>query len=89
MDIVGVILAGIVLGLVGKWWLGPNRRDDLGLVMTVASGVFGALVGWAIAGMGSGPATFEAVRWASAIVIGSIFVAVMAFVTGRSLAGRL
>ena len=89
MEIIGVIIAGVALGLLGKWWLGPDRRDDLGLVTTVGCGVLGALVGYAVAGMGSGPADVEPIRWVIAILVGSIFVAVMAFVTGRSLAGRL
>jgi|RhiMethySRZTD1v2_1073278.scaffolds.fasta_scaffold1142147_1 uncharacterized membrane protein YeaQ/YmgE (transglycosylase-associated protein family) len=89
MDIIGVIIVGIVLGLLGKRWLGPNRRDDIGLVTTVACGVLGALVGYALAGLESGAGGVELVRWLMAMLIGSIFVAVMAFVTGRSLSGRL
>jgi hypothetical protein len=85
MEIVTVIIAGIIISLLGKWWLTPSGRDDIGLVTTAVCGVAGVLVGWyAAAGL-----DVELVRWAIAILVGSVLAAIVATLTGRSLAGRL
>jgi uncharacterized membrane protein YeaQ/YmgE (transglycosylase-associated protein family) len=90
MEIIGVIIAGIVLGSLAKWWLAPGGRDDIGVVTTVACGVLGVLIGWyAAAGPGIAIGGVEVVRWTIAILLGSVFAAIMATLTGRSLAGRL
>jgi uncharacterized membrane protein YeaQ/YmgE (transglycosylase-associated protein family) len=89
MEIVSLIIAGIVISLVGKVVVGPGVRDDFGLVMTAMSGVVGVLVGWyAAAGMGTA-GDLALLRWTIAILVGSVFAAIAAVVTGRSLSGRL
>ena len=40
------VWCGIVISLLGKWWLGPDGRDDFGVVTTLVCGVAGVLVGW-------------------------------------------
>jgi hypothetical protein len=90
MEVIGVIIAGIVVSLLGKWWLGPHGRDDLGMVTTAVCGVGGVLVGWyAAAELGITMGHGEAARWAVALLVGSAFAAIMAMLTGRSLASRL
>lgn len=89
MDIIGLIIAGIVISVLGKALVGPGGRDDIGVVTTAVCGVLGVLVGWyAAAGLGT-TGDLEAVRWAMAILVGSALAAVAALVTGRSLSGRL
>jgi uncharacterized membrane protein YeaQ/YmgE (transglycosylase-associated protein family) len=87
MEIVAVVLAGIVLGLIGRC-LAPGGRDDLGLVVTALCGLVGAIAGWyAAAGLGiASPSMF---RWVVSIMVAAILVAAMAILTSRSLAGRL
>jgi uncharacterized membrane protein YeaQ/YmgE (transglycosylase-associated protein family) len=89
MEIIGVIIAGIVISLLGKAVVGPGGRDDIGVVTTAVCGVVGVLMGWyAAAGLGAA-GDAEVVRWAIAILVGSAFAAVAAIVTGRSMPGRL
>ncbi|MGH3482363.1 MAG: GlsB/YeaQ/YmgE family stress response membrane protein [Nocardioidaceae bacterium] len=89
MEIVGLIIAGIVISLLGKVVIGPSVRDDIGLVTTAVCGVIGVLVGWyAVAGMGT-TGDVEVVRWTIAILVGMVLAAIAALVTGRSLSGRL
>jgi uncharacterized membrane protein YeaQ/YmgE (transglycosylase-associated protein family) len=89
MEIVSLIIAGIVISLLGKVVVGPGVRDDFGLVMTAMCGVVGVLVGWyAAAGMGTA-GDLALLRWTIAILVGSVFAAIAAVVTGRSLSGRL
>jgi uncharacterized membrane protein YeaQ/YmgE (transglycosylase-associated protein family) len=90
METIGVISAGIVVGSVAKWWLAPGGRDDIGVVTTVVCGVLGALIGWyAAAGLGIAIGGVDVIRWTIAILLGSVFAAIMATLTGQSLAGRL
>jgi uncharacterized membrane protein YeaQ/YmgE (transglycosylase-associated protein family) len=89
MEILTLIIAGIVISLLVKWWA-PGGRDDFGLVTTVVCGVVGALVGWyAAAELAAATGGAELVRWALAILVGSVFAAIVATLTGRSLSGRL
>jgi hypothetical protein len=89
MDIVGLIAMGIGISLLGKAVIGPGGRDDIGLVTTAVCGIVGVLVGWyATAGLGTASAV-EVVRLVLACLLGSVFAALAAVVTGRSLSGRL
>jgi uncharacterized membrane protein YeaQ/YmgE (transglycosylase-associated protein family) len=90
MEIIAVIIAGIVISLLGKWWLPPVGRDDIGVVTTVVCGVVGVVVGWyAAVGLGIATGGADFARWTLAIVVGSVSAAAVATLTGRSLAGRL
>jgi hypothetical protein len=90
MEIITVIGAGIVISLLGEWWLGPDGRDDFGVVTTLVCGVVGVLVGWyAAAGLAIATGGVDVSRWIVAILVGSVFAAIAATLTGRSLAGRL
>ena len=89
MEIVGLILMGIVISLLGKAVIGPGDRDDFGLVTTAVCGVVGVLVGWYAAVGVETAGVVELVRWTIAILFGSVFAAIAAVITGRSLSGRL
>jgi hypothetical protein len=54
METVGLISAGIVIGLLGTSFLPRGGRGDVGLATTAAYGVFGVLVGWYTSGTESG-----------------------------------
>lgn len=89
MDIITVIIAGLVISLLVKWWA-PGGRDDFGLVTTAVCSVVGALVGWyAVAGAVAAGGVDDLARWTIAILVGSVFAGVVATLTGRSLSGRL
>jgi hypothetical protein len=90
MEIIGLIIAGIGISLLGKRWLAPAGRDDIGTVTTAVCGVAGVLVGWyAAAGTGIATGGDELARLTVSILLGSALAALAAIVTGRSMAGRL
>ena len=48
MDIIGVIIAGIIIGLLGKF-VAPGDRDNIPLWLTVVCGVGGVIIGYHLA----------------------------------------
>jgi uncharacterized membrane protein YeaQ/YmgE (transglycosylase-associated protein family) len=47
MEIIGVIVAGIIIGLLGKF-VAPGSRDNTPLWLTILCGIGGVLIGWFI-----------------------------------------
>jgi len=47
MEIIGVIVAGIIIGLLGKF-VAPSSRDNIPLWLTILCGVGGVIIGWYI-----------------------------------------
>jgi uncharacterized membrane protein YeaQ/YmgE (transglycosylase-associated protein family) len=72
-EIIGVVIAGIVIGLLGKW-IAPNHRDNIGLWLTVVCGVGGVLVGCYLAAAAGVAATpgIDWARWVISIVVAAI-----------------
>jgi uncharacterized membrane protein YeaQ/YmgE (transglycosylase-associated protein family) len=85
MEIFGVIVAGIIVGVLGKW-VAPDARDKTPLWMTILCGIAGVIVGWYIAVALGVAATsgVDWVRWIISVIAAAIFVAVAATVTGRT-----
>ena len=48
MDIIGLIIAGIIIGLLGKFFA-PGNRDNIPLWLTVLCGIGGVLIGYYLA----------------------------------------
>jgi uncharacterized membrane protein YeaQ/YmgE (transglycosylase-associated protein family) len=48
VDVIGVIIAGIIIGLLGKF-VAPGNRDNIPLWLTVLCGIGGVLIGYYIA----------------------------------------
>jgi len=92
MEIIGVIIAGIIIGLLGKW-VAPGSRDNTPLWLTVLCGVGGVIVGYYIAAALGVEATkgIDWIRWIISIVVAAVFVMIAATVTGNrrgTLTGR-
>src|SRR4051794_16484354 len=47
MEIIGLIVAGIIIGLLGKW-VAPGDKDNIPIWLTVLCGIGGGLIGWVI-----------------------------------------
>ena len=47
MEIIGVIVAGIIIGLLGKF-VAPSSRDNIPLWLTILCGIAGVILGWYI-----------------------------------------
>ena len=84
MDLIGVIIAGIIIGLLGKF-VAPGNRDNIPLWLTVLCGVGGVLIGYYLAAVLGVEATrgIDWIRWIISIVVAAVLVMVAASVTAR------
>jgi uncharacterized membrane protein YeaQ/YmgE (transglycosylase-associated protein family) len=85
VEIIGVIVAGIIIGLLGKF-VAPGNRDNIPLWLTIICGIGGVLIGWFIytAFGGNGSPGIDWVRWIIAIVVAAVLVIIASAVTARS-----
>ena len=70
MDIIGVIIAGIIIGLLGKFFA-PGDRDNIPLWLTIVCGVGGVIIGYYLAAALGVEATsgIDWIRWIISIVV--------------------
>ena len=85
MEIIGVIVAGIIIGLLGKF-VAPGDKDNIPIWLTILCGIGGVIIGWYIytAAGGDGSSGVDWVRWLVAIVVSAVLVMIASTVTGRS-----
>jgi uncharacterized membrane protein YeaQ/YmgE (transglycosylase-associated protein family) len=85
MEIIGVIVAGIIIGLLGKF-VAPGDRDNIPLWLTIVCGIGGVVIGWYIytAFGGNGTSGVDWVRWIVAIACAAVLVMVASAVTGNN-----
>jgi uncharacterized membrane protein YeaQ/YmgE (transglycosylase-associated protein family) len=85
MEIIGVLIAGIIIGLLGKF-VAPGNRDNIPIWLTILCGIGGVLIGWFIytALGGDGSRGIDWVRWLIAIGVAAVLVMVASGLTGRS-----
>ena len=90
MEIIGVIIAGIIIGLLGKF-VAPGDRDNIPISLTVLCGIAGVIIGWFVytAFGGNGSPGIDWVRWIVAIVVAAVLVMIASAVTGRNTARRV
>jgi uncharacterized membrane protein YeaQ/YmgE (transglycosylase-associated protein family) len=89
MEIIGVIVAGIIIGLLGKF-VAPSSRDNIPLWLTILCGIGGVIIGWYLytALGGNGSPGIDWVRWLIAIAVAAVLVVIAATVTARTKTGR-
>ncbi len=85
MGIIGVIIAGIIIGLLGKF-VAPSNRDNIPLWLTLLCGIGGVIIGWYVyaAFGGNGSSGVDWVRWLVAIAVAAVLVVIASTVTSRS-----
>jgi len=90
VEIIGVIIAGIIIGLLGKFFA-PGNRDNIPLWLTVLCGIGGVLIGYYVAAALGVEATkgIDWIRWIISIIVAAILVMIAASVTGRSTSRRI
>ena len=88
MEIIGVIIAGIIIGLLGKF-VAPGDKDNIPIWLTILCGIGGVILGWFVytAFGGNGSPGIDWVRWIVAILVAAVLVIIASTVTGRN-AGR-
>jgi uncharacterized membrane protein YeaQ/YmgE (transglycosylase-associated protein family) len=89
MEIIGVIVAGIIIGLLGKF-VAPGDKDNIPIWLTILCGIGGVIIGWFVytAFGGNGSPGVDWVRWLVAIAISAVLVVVASTVTGRNTSAR-
>jgi uncharacterized membrane protein YeaQ/YmgE (transglycosylase-associated protein family) len=90
VEIIGVLIAGIIIGLLGKF-VAPGDRDNIPLWLTVLCGIAGVLIGYYVAAALGVEATngIDWIRWIISIIVAAILVIIAATVTGRRTRGRI
>jgi uncharacterized membrane protein YeaQ/YmgE (transglycosylase-associated protein family) len=90
MEIIGVIIAGIIIGLLGKF-VAPGDKDNIPIWLTILCGIGGVILGWFIytAFGGDGSPGIDWVRWLVAIAVAAVLVVIASTVTGRSRGTRV
>src|SRR4051794_29735677 len=75
VEIIGVIVAGIIIGLLGKF-VAPSNRDNIPLWLTILCGIGGVILGWYVytAFGGNGSPGIDWVRWIVAVVVAAVLV---------------
>ena len=85
MEIIGLLIAGVIIGLLGKF-VAPGDKDNIPIWLTVLCGIAGVLIGWfvydAFGGNGSGGVDWT--RWIVAIVVSAVLVVIASTLTGRN-----
>ena len=85
MSIIGVIIAGIVIGLLGKF-VAPGDKDNIPIWLTILCGVGGVILGWFLYTAFGGNETrgIDWIRWLIAIVVAAVLVMIASMATARS-----
>ena len=90
MSIIGLLIAGIIIGLLGKL-VAPGDKDNIPIWLTVLCGVGGVILGYYVyaAFGGNGSNGIDWVRWIVAVAVAAVLVVIASTVSGRSkISGR-
>ena len=84
VDLIGLIIAGIIIGALGKFFA-PGDRDNIPFWLTIVCGVGGVLLGYYLAAALGVEATrgIDWTRWIISIVVAAVLVMIAASVTGK------
>ncbi len=85
MEIIGVIVAGIIIGLLGKL-VAPGDKDNIPIWLTIVCGIGGVVIGWYVYSAFGGGSTdgVDWIRWIVAIACAAVLVVIASTVTGRN-----
>ena len=85
MEIIGLIIAGLIIGLLGKF-VAPGARDNTPLWLTVLCGIGGVLIGYYVSGaLGvKDTAGIDWIRWIISIIVAAVLVVAASTLTGRN-----
>ena len=85
MEIVFLIIAGLIIGLLGKF-VAPGARDNTPLWLTLLCGIGGVLLGYWLSGLLGVADTngVDWIRWIISIIVAAVLVVIASTVTGRN-----
>ena len=90
MEIIGLIVAGIIIGLLGKL-VAPGDKDNIPIWLTVLCGIAGVLIGYYLAAALGVDATkgIDWVRWIISIIVAAVLVIAASTIRKRRLSPGL
>ena len=85
MEIIGLLVAGLIIGLLGKL-VAPGDKDNTPLWLTLLCGIGGVLIGYYVAGALGVDSTdgVDWIRWIISIVLAAVLVVAASTLTGRN-----
>ena len=85
MEIIGLIVAGLIIGLLGKF-VAPGARDNTPLWLTLLCGIGGVLIGYYVSGALGVKDTpgIDWIRWIISIIVAAVLVVAASTLTGRN-----
>ena len=85
MEIIGLLIAGIIIGLLGKF-VAPGDKDNIPIWLTLLCGIGGVLLGYVVSEAFGVKETngVDWLRWVISIALAAVFVIVASTITGRS-----
>jgi uncharacterized membrane protein YeaQ/YmgE (transglycosylase-associated protein family) len=89
MSIIGLLIAGIIIGLLGKF-VAPGNKDNIPIWLTILCGIAGVIIGYYVYSLfgGNGSNGVDWVRWIVAIIVSAVLVIIASTVTGRNTTSR-
>jgi uncharacterized membrane protein YeaQ/YmgE (transglycosylase-associated protein family) len=84
MTIIGLIIAGIIIGALARLFL-PGKQS-IGIIATIIVGIIGTIIGYYIAaGLGVSKTNgVDWLRWIISIIVSMVLVAITAAILGRN-----
>jgi uncharacterized membrane protein YeaQ/YmgE (transglycosylase-associated protein family) len=85
VEIIGLLVAGLIIGLLGKF-VAPGARDNTPLWLTLLCGIGGVLLGYYVSGALGVESTrgIDWIRWIISIILAAILVVAASTLTGRN-----
>jgi len=89
MEIIGLLIAGIIIGLLGKF-LAPGDKDNVPIWLTLLCGIGGVLLGYVVSEAVGVKDTngVDWLRWAISIALAAVLVVAASTLTGRNASGK-
>jgi uncharacterized membrane protein YeaQ/YmgE (transglycosylase-associated protein family) len=85
MEILVLLIAGLIIGLLGKF-LAPGDKDNVPIWLTLLCGIGGVLLGYVIYDAFGGDETngVDWIRWLVSIAVAAVLVVIASTVMGRN-----
>jgi len=89
MEIIGVIIAGIIIGLLGKF-VAPGDKDNIPIWLTIVCGIAGVIIGWFVytACGRDGSRGGDSTRWSVPRLHSPLLSVVASTVTGKNTSSK-